>query len=102
MTHFKYKIYLVLMGSEYPNRKLTYTFYNSSAGENSEASTQPELSDELFKQVTSLLQLVRSSSAKSSEAYALFMDELSAVVSKGQLNNKVEVGYFLKSCFRHS
>ena len=68
-------------------------FTKSSAEESSEASTQPELSDELFKQVTSLLQLVRSSSTKSSEAYALFMDELSAVVSKGQLNNKVEVDF---------
>ena len=70
-----------------------YSLPKSSAEESSEASTQPELSDELFKQVTSLLQLVRSSSTKSSEAYALFMDELSAVVSKGQLNNKVEVDF---------
>ena len=41
--------------------------------------------------MTSLLQLVRSSSTKLSEAYSLFMNELSAVVSKGQLHNKVEV-----------
>ena len=62
-----------------------------SGEENSEEGTQAELSEELFKQVTSLLQLVRSSSTKSSEAYALFMDELSAVVSRGQLHSKVEV-----------
>ena len=71
------------------------TFLLCFSEENSEGGSQPELSDDLFKQVTSLLQLVRSSSAKSSEAYALFMDELSAVVSKGQLNPKVEVCCFL-------
>lgn len=45
----------------------------------------------MYKQVTSLLLLVRSSSSKSPEAYALFMDELSFIVAQGKLVSKVEV-----------
>ncbi|XP_060605548.1 Fanconi anemia group D2 protein-like [Ruditapes philippinarum] len=52
--------------------------------------TQEELSPDLYKQVTSLLTLVRSSSSKSPEAFALFMDELSTIIAQGKLQSKVE------------
>ena len=44
-----------------------------------------------YKQVVNLLQLVRASTNGSPEAAALFMDELSSVVTRGIIDAKVEV-----------
>ncbi|XP_053376879.1 Fanconi anemia group D2 protein-like [Mercenaria mercenaria] len=64
---------------------------SSNTEESTENScTQEELSDDLYKQVTSLLTLVRSSSSKSPEAFSLFMDELSTIIAQGKLQSKVE------------
>ncbi len=51
------------------------------------------ITDDVYKQVVSLLQLVRTSVAHSPEAAALFMDELAAVIQKGIIDSKVEVQY---------
>lgn len=62
-----------------------------SSGDRTENSnSEDEISDDLYQQVTSLLMLVCTSSLKSPEAYALFMDELSAIVAKKKLQSKVE------------
>jgi len=71
---------------------LSNLIYSNENNSEDSTSTQEELPDDLYKQVTSLLLLVRSSSSKSPEAYALFMDELSSVVAHGKLVSKVEVG----------
>lgn len=74
---------------------LELLFY--SGERNSEGScTQDDLGEDRYKQVTSLLILVRSSSSKSPEAYALFMDELSSIIAQGKLVSKVEVNTVLK------
>ncbi|XP_052284224.1 Fanconi anemia group D2 protein-like isoform X1 [Dreissena polymorpha] len=54
------------------------------------SSTPDTLEADLYNQVVSLLTLVRSSSAKSPEAYALFLDELSSIVAQGKLVSNVE------------
>ena len=56
-------------------------------------AVQRPLTDGMYKQVISLLQLVRTSSGKLPEVSALFMDELSSVVEKGHLDAKVEVSF---------
>ncbi|XP_077863629.1 Fanconi anemia group D2 protein-like, partial [Saccoglossus kowalevskii] len=48
------------------------------------------IGDENYKQVISLLELVRNSSSKSPEAAALFFDELSAVISGGDLDSRIQ------------
>ncbi|XP_021343216.1 Fanconi anemia group D2 protein-like [Mizuhopecten yessoensis] len=48
------------------------------------------LSDDLYKQVVSLLQMVKTSSSRTPEVAALFMDELAAVIRRGQMDSKVE------------
>ncbi|KAL5014959.1 hypothetical protein ScPMuIL_009229, partial [Solemya velum] len=48
------------------------------------------LSEDMYKQVISLLQLVRASVRVMPEAACLFMDELSSVVASGQLHSRVE------------
>lgn len=64
--------------------------YNQNGdNEPSQAPAGP-LTDSLYKQVINLLQLVKTSSSKMSEAAALFMDELANVVGKGHLDSKVE------------
>ncbi|XP_052781994.1 Fanconi anemia group D2 protein-like isoform X2 [Mya arenaria] len=62
----------------------------SSQADQESDCTQEELEADLYKQVTTLLTLVKSSSGRSPEAFALFMDELAAVVAQGKLNRKVE------------
>jgi hypothetical protein len=54
-------------------------------------TTSSAISNSSYKQVVNLLKLVQTSSSQSPEAAALFMDELSAVISKGALDTKVEV-----------
>lgn len=56
----------------------------------SQTAVEP-ITDEQFKQVVGLLQLVRTSCSRMPEASALFMDELCNVISNGQLDPKVEV-----------
>lgn len=64
--------------------------YNQNGdNEPSQAPAGP-LTDSLYKQVINLLQLVKTSSSRMSEAAALFMDELANVVGKGHLDSKVE------------
>ena len=58
---------------------------------NSSQEAVGPLTDSLYKQVINLLQLVKTSSSRMSEAAALFMDELANVVGQGHLNSKVEV-----------
>ena len=50
-----------------------------------------EMSELRYKEVESLLTMIRSGSSRRSEAAALFLDELAAMVSHGNLHNKVEV-----------
>ena len=50
-----------------------------------------EMSESRYKEVESLLTMIRSGSSRHSEAAALFLDELAAMVSHGNLHNKVEV-----------
>ena len=50
-----------------------------------------ELSDDVYRQIVNLLELVKTSTAKSPEAGALFMDELSSVINQGTIYPKVEV-----------
>ncbi|KAL8611263.1 hypothetical protein ACOMHN_013694 [Nucella lapillus] len=49
-----------------------------------------DLSDSRHSEVVSLLTMIRSGSSRRSEAAALFLDELAAMVSHGNLHNKVE------------
>ena len=58
---------------------------------NSSQEAVGPLTDSLYKQVINLLQLVKTSSSRMSEAAALFMDELANVVGQGHLDSKVEV-----------
>ncbi|KAL4226050.1 Fanconi anemia group D2 protein [Mactra antiquata] len=62
----------------------------SSTDSTENSCTPDEMSDDLYKQVISLLTLVKTSSCKSPEAYALFMDELSTVIGQGKIQQKVE------------
>ncbi|XP_069142684.1 Fanconi anemia group D2 protein-like [Argopecten irradians] len=48
------------------------------------------LTEELYKQVVSLLQLVKTSSGRTPEIASLFMDELAAVIRRGNIDSKVE------------
>jgi len=59
--------------------------------EDSASGDSQELDSDLYKAATSLLTLVRSSSARSPHAYALFMDELASVLAQGKLLPQVEV-----------
>ena len=54
-------------------------------------SSLESLSDDIYQQVVSLLELVKTSCSKSPEAMALFMDEMASVVQKGIIDPKVEV-----------
>jgi len=45
----------------------------------------------MYNQVISLLELIKTSCSHSSEAAALFMDELAMVVYSGKLDGKTEV-----------
>ena len=49
------------------------------------------ITEETYKQAINLLQLVKTSCSRSSEASALFMDELATVIKNGDLDPKVEV-----------
>ncbi|KAK7101914.1 hypothetical protein V1264_020222 [Littorina saxatilis] len=49
-----------------------------------------DMSESQQKEVVSLLTMIRSGSSRRSEAAALFLDELAAMVSHGHLHNKVE------------
>lgn len=49
------------------------------------------ISDDIYKQVVSLLKLVNTSAARSMEASALLKDELATVIQRGCLNRQVEV-----------
>ncbi|ESO88868.1 hypothetical protein LOTGIDRAFT_125515 [Lottia gigantea] len=49
-----------------------------------------ELEDDIFRQVISLLQLVRNSCSNNPQSSALFMDELSSVINKGRLATNIE------------
>ncbi|XP_077977229.1 Fanconi anemia group D2 protein-like [Glandiceps talaboti] len=62
----------------------------SQADEQSESLNVSSMSNDNYKQVISLLELVRSSSGKMPETAALFFDELAAVVQKGDLDPQVE------------
>ncbi|XP_013394620.1 Fanconi anemia group D2 protein [Lingula anatina] len=63
---------------------------NSPGGGADESSTEVTMSDEMYNQVVSLLQLVRASSSKSPDAAGLFMDELGSVVERGEINQRIE------------
>ena len=56
----------------------------------SQSSLETSLSDDVYQQVISLLQLTRTCGAKSPEAGALFMDELAQVIRSNALDPKVE------------
>ena len=58
---------------------------------NSSQEAVGPLTDSLYKQVINLLQLVKTSSSRMSEAAALFMAELANVVGQCHLDSKVEV-----------
>ncbi|XP_078340386.1 Fanconi anemia group D2 protein-like [Crassostrea virginica] len=64
--------------------------YNQNGHTNSSQEAVGPLTDSLYKQVINLLQLVKTSSSRMSEAAALFMDELANVVGQGHLDSKVE------------
>lgn len=70
--------------------KISMFIKRNGDNEPSQAPAGP-LTDSLYKQVINLLQLVKTSSSRMSEAAALFMDELANVVGKGHLDSKVEV-----------
>ncbi|KAK2186157.1 hypothetical protein NP493_212g05054 [Ridgeia piscesae] len=55
-----------------------------------DTSDTSNITDDVYKQVVSLLKLVISSAARSAEASALLMDELATVIQKGCLNRQVE------------
>ena len=55
-----------------------------------------EMSESRYKEVESLLTMIRGGSSRHSEAAALFLDELAAMVSHGNLHNKVEVSVVSK------
>ena len=55
-----------------------------------------EMSESRYKEVESLLTMIRGGSSRHSEAAALFLDELAAMVSHGNLHNKVEVSIVSK------
>jgi hypothetical protein len=57
----------------------------------SSGGNQSCLTDELYKQVVALLNLVKTSINRIPEAAALFMDELANVIQKGCLDRKIEV-----------
>ena len=57
----------------------------------SSGGNQSGLTDELYKQVVALLNLVKTSINRIPEAAALFMDELANVIQKGCLDRKIEV-----------
>ncbi|XP_060079016.1 Fanconi anemia group D2 protein-like [Ylistrum balloti] len=48
------------------------------------------LTDDLYKQVISLLQLVKTSSSRMPEVASLFMDELAAIIHGGHIDSKIE------------
>ena len=56
-----------------------------------QSSADTSLSDDVYQQVVNLLELVKTSSTKTPEAMALFMDELSSVINQGIIDSKVEV-----------
>ena len=59
--------------------------------DHSSTDSPASLSDDIYHQVVSLLELVKTSCAKTPQAMALFMDELSAVISQGSIDARVEV-----------
>lgn len=68
-------------------KSMAYT----NPGNHGDGEGQRTLSGDVYRQIISLLQLVKTSVAKSPEATALFMDELSSVIATGHLDSKVEV-----------
>ncbi|XP_076469253.1 Fanconi anemia group D2 protein-like isoform X2 [Babylonia areolata] len=59
-------------------------------GMGSTSGQEAELSESRLNEVVSLLTMIRSGSSRRSEAAALFLDELAAMVSHGNLHKKVE------------
>lgn len=57
------------------------------------------LSQDVFKQILGLLDLVKSSCGQAPEAAALFFDELANIVQKGDLHPKILVRQLLHSLF---
>ncbi|XP_062592830.1 Fanconi anemia group D2 protein-like, partial [Saccostrea cucullata] len=64
--------------------------YNQNGDNDPSQVPAGPMTESLYKQVINLLQLVKTSSSRMSEAAALFMDELANVVGKGHLDSKVE------------
>ncbi|XP_070557572.1 Fanconi anemia group D2 protein-like isoform X2 [Ptychodera flava] len=62
----------------------------TESGDLSESLTTSSIENNNYKQVISLLELVRSSSSKMPESSALFFDELAAIVQKGEMDPKVQ------------
>ena len=69
-----------------------YSSNDASLDGSVDTSDTSNITDDVYKQVVSLLKLVISSAARSAEASALLMDELATVIQKGCLNRQVEVG----------
>ena len=59
-----------------------------------QTTIESDLSDEVYKQITQLLKLVKSSASGSPEAISLYLDEVSMIVHQGLVHPKVEVSNY--------
>ena len=70
---------------------VVFSMNQQTTMDESSVTSGPVITDEVYNQVISLLQLVRLSSGHWPEAAALFMDELSQVIHQGCIHPRVEV-----------
>ncbi len=76
------------------NEKLLFHNYRPSDVQISvvnQTADESFITDETFKQVTNLMEMVRTSARRSSEAAALYMDETSNIIQHDTLDTRVEV-----------
>ena len=75
--------------SQYIN--IYFSFYSATPNESQDSSPSQPITDEAYKQVVELLQLVTASCRRCSHTSALFMDELSSLIATAGVDPKVEV-----------